>query len=127
MVDYCSDAEEEEKKIPVPKKVLEDKFRRHYQVYPAEMIESYLNDDEADFPKLLDPEAIRKRQEEFEVSPQPSSGRSGSVKNVDREENRPKDRFEMSGVQNTIEPENNQVTILQDECILESYRSQIIE
>ena len=69
MVDYCSDAEEEEKKMPVPKQGFEEKFRRHYQVYPAEMIESYLNDDEADFPKLLDPEEIRKRQGDFEVSP----------------------------------------------------------
>ena len=63
MVDYCSDAEEEEKKIPAPKRDFEEKFRRHYQVYPAEMIESYLNDDLADVPKLLDPEAIRRQRE----------------------------------------------------------------
>lgn len=62
MVDYCSD-EEEDRKIPLPKRSFEEKFRNHYQVYPAEMIESYLNDDQVDHPKLLDPEAIRKKRE----------------------------------------------------------------
>ena len=62
---------EEEKandaKIPLPKLAFDAKFRKmHYQVYPAEMIENYLNDDNdsVDFPKLLDPEEMRRKKME---------------------------------------------------------------
>ena len=120
MIDYNSDVEEEEKKLAQPKRNFEEKFRSHYQVYPAEMIESYLNDDEVEIPTLLDPEAIRKKRVERE------SDKDRTIANERKEDKESgiKDRFEMSGFDSVTVPEDNRVTILRDECVLESYRSQ---
>ena len=82
VVDYNSDPED--RKIPVPKQTLKDKIRSHYQVYPSEMIESYLNEEE-ETPKLLDPEEIQRKQEERKM--ESSSEKFSMSESPDKQKN----------------------------------------